>query len=367
MTFKSLLLVLTVVSIFAWACQREIELNVQQRPTGDSTEHITSMFRVVEIDPNFPGDSSVRIIKRIELNGVTKVIMAEVASWVPTDTAFTLFTYDAQGHLSSMTNGPDADMSTYFARYQFTWTGNRLTKVMADTLGSFAESYDFSYSPSGANSVVTSVHVPSNDVISSGGIITVRNSVTVNSQFLPVSEQWVHYFYAPTGNGDPNLPQMVHDTTTGFFNFSGSDLSSTNYYFSRHDTNTGLPYTNIIRDTSIYSYNRASGSTNLTDSLIKILGSEVYTLMNFDLLDFYYGYVIATTADDWRFFYRRPTSRLTVSGRTWVNGVFDTTYSNDLLNKMDNTFDAAGRLTKASVYHDRSETDVNLIFKFYYD
>jgi hypothetical protein len=364
-----LLIAFAVLLILVSSCQRELDIDVQQRPTGDSIAHVTPMFRVVEIDPNFPADSSVRIIKRVELNGVKSVIITEVTTWAPTDTVFSLFSYDAQGHLSNIKYGPEADMADYQVRYQFTWNGNRLIRVVGDTLGSFAESFDLSYTPNGANSVVTSVQIPSYDLITPDAIITRKHNVTVNSQFLPVSDRYVDYFYSSSGNADPNLPQMSHDTSTGFFNYSGSDLSSVDYYFSRHDTNVSIiPYTNIVLDTAAYSYTRVGGS-NLSDSLIKIFGPEVYTLMNFDLLYFYYGYWIATSADDQCFFYRRPLSTLNVSHRAWENGVFDplTSFSNVLYNKMDNTFDAAGRLAKAVVYQDQSPSAISFIFKFYYD
>jgi hypothetical protein len=91
--------------------------------------------------------------------------------------------------------------------------------------------------------------------------------------------------------------------------------------------------------------------------------------MNFNLIYFYYGTMVATSADFDRYFFRRPLNQLTVSGRRWVNGIFDAanTSSNVLYEKMDNTFDASGRLTKAVVYYNGSNSLVTYIFKIYYD
>jgi hypothetical protein len=362
-----LFIAFAVLLMLASSCQRELDIDVQQRPTGDSTAHITPMFRIVEIDDGFPGDSIVSVVTRIEQNGVKTVIMAQTYSWTPGDTLFNVFSYDAQGRLLTIKNGPSRNMATYDVRYQFTWNAGRLIKVVGDTLGAFAESMDLVYTSNGANSVVTSTRIPTYDLIQPDIIYTTKHTVTLNNQFLPVSEQIIHYTRFSTGNFDPSLPQMSHDTTTGYFNFSGNDLMSIDQYFASSDTNvTSFSYTNYTDDTIIHSYARAAGGSNFADSLIQIYGPEVYTLLNFDLIYFYYG--ASLPSDNSKFFYRRPLSLLTVSARQWVNGIFDPTGSNSnvLYNKMDNTFDASGRLIKALVYYDGSDSDIAITCKFYY-
>jgi len=356
--------------IIVSSCQRELDIDLQKPTSGDSTITVTPVFKIVEIDLNYPDDSIIHILKRVEGNGEKTVVMAEIFSGDPTDTLITIFSYDGQNRINSIESGGQVSSPFYFPyKYKFTWAGGRLTRVACDTAGVFANSFDYNYTPNGANTIVIDVRTPSIDLIAPDYFSKTKHSVTVNAQFIPISEQWITHGFNSSGNSDPALPQNVHDTASNYFTYAGADLTSYVTHSSRHDTNVSIfPFTNIIRDTQNMVYTRATGTTNISDSLKKIYGAEVYTLMNFDLLDFYYSPWIVSSHDQDKSFLARPLQRQVYSSRVWINGVYDAgnSHSNFLVRKMDNSFDPSGRLTQAILYMDHSEVDMRYLIKVYY-
>lgn len=161
--FVPALLAITV--LFLVSCQQEpdVILDDVTPPGTDTIAHTSLVFRVVESDPQTPGDSIVRMVYRIQQNGEKKIKIEETYSWDQSDTAIYFYSYDAQNHLNSIKAGPVSSPNYFPVKYDFTWLNNRLTRISVDTMG-FAESFDYSYTAAGANTIVTCVKTPSDDI-----------------------------------------------------------------------------------------------------------------------------------------------------------------------------------------------------------
>jgi len=303
------------------------------------------------------------------INGQKTVIESEIDPLFPSDTVNTFFTYNQQGQLT------DIKAESFFytpgaiwSHHKLTWNGNRLTRVVCDTAGAFAHSFDYTYTPSGSNTLISLVEVPSQDVISTNPIFEIRlkYTATVNSQFRLVKEQEINDTYVFQNT----LPEHYHDTLDFNYTYAGNDLGSYNIFHSGTDTNSnssGNP-TNFHKDTAISTYSRSAMGANLADSLMKIYGNDIYTMLNSRLLYFY-------ETPDWNFsegreskhFYFRPLNTNTQSAKAWENGVFDpaNSYTNQLVEKRVNSFDAQGRLIRSDWYGDYGG-GLEYIYRFTY-
>jgi hypothetical protein len=348
------------------SCQKEVDGTLDNRVTTNDT--IIPMFKIVEIDKLSPGqDSLIRILKTVITGGQKSVVLSEIYPDSPGDTVNTAYTYNSQGLLSGINWSTSRSPAISLASYRFTWSGNRLIKVVCDTSGSFANSVDFNYSPSGTNTVITAIETPTRDFIEPNSFSKTKHAVTVNDQFVPTYEKWISHVYFFQGG----VPENYHDTANIYYSYTMNDVSSYNSYFSRHDTSgSGGSITGIERDTTQALYGRSSSGNNIADTLKKIYGKDVYTLMNFNLLEFYeYRPVFFNIWENtFKQFYYRPLTTLGYSKRVWVNGVFDPSQSpaNVQEKKIVNSFDAQGRLVKSETYEDFILVNIAYIYKVTY-
>jgi hypothetical protein len=346
------------------SCQKEVEGTIDERPT-DSTAHIVSAYRVVDIDvASTPQDSIVRLFKTIMTGNEKTVEVSVVYGPTPADTVRTTFSYNTQGQLIKIKEINPLTPSVILSNTSFTWNAGRLTKAVFDTMGVFEKSVDFIYIPSGANTLIRTIETPSTDYILPDYFYKYKHSLTVNSQFLPVAEQWITHAYYFQGG----LPQNIHDTANIIHTLSGGDLTASVTDAVSHDTSgAGGTIINIERDTSTYTYSRSIMGVNITDSLKAIYGSEIYTMMNFDLLDLYPIFTIYGPQTN-RYFFCRPLNTTTSSNKKWKNGVYQPgqSYSNLLEKKITNSFDAQQRLTRSDIYEDFISANVVTVIKVYY-
>ena len=251
-----------------------------------------------------------------------------------------------------------------FSNTNFTWVGNRLNKVVTDTMGVFESSVDFFYTTAGANTIITTKETPSNDVIQPDYSYKLKRILTVDANFSPIKEEFNSHTYVFQGG----IPENYHDSAYITYNYTSNDLTSIIYASSRHDTSgAGGSIKNINRDTATNVYNRNSSGNNITDSLKKIFGKEVYTMMNFDLLQLYPIFPIYGLQLKY-YYYFRPLTSIIASKKVWVNGVFNagSSYNNVQIKKIINSFDTQQRLTVSEVYQDFINIDKEFILKVTY-
>lgn len=359
-------LLLIVIAILFVSCQKEVDAGILGRTGGDTTAKVTPMFRVVDIDMTSPAQDSIIWIFKTVTKGTTKnVIQSGVNPAFPLDTFNYVYSYDAAGKLTNIKGSHSLAPSVIETESKFTWSSGRLTRIQIDTLGALESAIDLAYSPSGANTLVTPTYTPSFDLIQLPTYsYRVKHQFTVNSGFQLVAEKFTSHTYLFQGG----VPQNVHDTADNIISYTSGDMASSVFYSSRHDTSgPGGSVINIERDTSTYTYSRSSGGGNFADSLVKIYGNEIYTLISTGIL---FDPTLITDfgfSDSKGLFYKKPLSGLLVSKRSWINGVFDPgSFSNLLYKQQTNTLDSQQRLLRCDIYADFSTTLLENILKFTY-
>jgi hypothetical protein len=361
-------IILSVLTIFLvlmiTSCQREISFEIRNN-TNDSTSQVTSVLRIVEYDHTSPEDDSItRIVKSITSGNDKKVVIAEIYSEDLLDTAFTTYSYDTQGRLSGIKMIYSSDPNTTQVNCQFTWNINRLVRVNCDTFGVFSDAVDLSYAPDGSNTAITAVYTPTKDYPVLDGFHKVRYRLTVNNQFIPVNDEWISHTYLTQGG----LPESSRDTVTGYYIFSGTNLASYKWHQRGYDTTgPGGSNVSIHKDTTDFVYNRDASGMNIADTLRKIYGNDLYTLMNFNLIDLPFPFIYSEHENDAHLYTNPLTSRVS-SRKVWVNGIFDAveSYTNYVFEKATNTFDVQGRLTSTSYFWSGSSTSPKYVVKVYY-
>jgi hypothetical protein len=362
---KIILSVLAIFLVFMiTSCQREISFELRNN-TNDSTGQVTSVLRIVEYDHTSPEDDSItRIVKSITSGNDKKVVIAEIYSEDLLDTAFTTYSYDAQGRLSGIKMIYSSDPNTTQVNCQFTWNANRLARMSYDTLGVFSDAVDLSYTPDGSNTTIIPVYTPTKDYPILDGFHKVRYKLAVNNQFIPVNDQWISHTYLTQGG----LPESSRDTTTGYYTFSGNNLTSYKWYQRAYDTTgPGGSNVSIYKDTTDFVYNRDASGSNIADTLKKIYGNELYTLINFNLVDLPFPFIYSEHEND-AHLYTNPLSSRVVSRKVWRDGVFETgeSHTNLVIEKATNIFDAQGRLISTAYFWDGSATSPKYVVKVYY-
>jgi hypothetical protein len=358
-TFIAVLSV-SVLSLLFVSCQKEVDGELPGL-TEDSTTVVIPMFRLVEIPAQTPQDSVVKIFKSVIVNGQKSVVVSELIPGLPSDTLNYIFSYNTAGKLSTIKEVYSSSPAVVTAQTSFTWNASTLSRVRFDTMGVFEQSVDFAYSTVGANTVITSTTIPSLDIIQPDYFYKYKNSLTVNSLFLPVEEKWQSHTYIFQGG----VAQNVHDSTIITHRYTANDLSQSDFFTSRHDT-VGL-VTTIKRDTTNMIYNRSTAGLNIADSLVKIYGKEVYSLMNFNLLDIYPLFPVKGFQLD-KYYFFRPLTSMFSTKVAWINGIKDIggSYTNELFKKAVNVFDSQQRLTMSEVYTDFINTDIEYVLKISY-
>ncbi|MBL0272113.1 MAG: hypothetical protein IPQ06_03345 [Chitinophagaceae bacterium] len=362
--YLNMLVILVLVTGFT-SCQKEPDETLDNPVPNTVT--VIPMFKVVEIDNLSPGqDSIIRILKTVFTGNQKTVVISEIQPPFLTDTLNTVFTYNAQGLLSGINASTSLNPAFSIARYKFTWNGTRLAKVVCDTSGIYANTFDFTYVPSGVNTLINVVESPSRETITPTYFNKYKHTITVDGQFVPVYEHWASHSYIFQGG----IPENYHDTAHIYYSYSGGDVTSYLAYASRHDTSgAGGSITNIQRDTMQATFARSPSGGNIADSLKKIFGSDIYTLQNFELLEFYeYRPTIFSYWEPYKHFYNRPLTASFYSKKAWLNGVFDPaqSYTNEQEKKVVNSFDAQGRLIRSDVYQDFIFTGIETVYKISY-
>jgi len=345
------------------SCQKEIDWGLNNNPQSDTTPHL--IFRIVDIDPlSTPQDSIIRVYRTATLNNEHVILGIEYYTGVTNDSLINIYRYNSQGQLIEIKTAAGSAPNIVLFKSTFTWNGNRMIKAQSDTMGVFEMSVDLAYTALGANTVITPTYIPTQDINTPNYASGFRQSLTVNNQFVPVSRSYNAYGIIDNGGGNWD---HYHDTANFQYTFTGNDLSSMQYFSSRHDTVNG-PIVTIDRDTTHYTYNRSSAGINIADSLKKIIGNEIYTLINFEVLIGGYIPVIVSGRQETLHYFFRPLSMSSVTRRFWVNGVFDPGQSLNNLpyQKADNSFDAQQRATRFDLYSDFSTTRIENIIKITY-
>jgi hypothetical protein len=334
-----------VLAIILTACQREVDTILRET----EADEVIPMMRVVQVDNGSPAqDSVVRILKTVILNGEKTVELTEFYSDFA-DTLRWVFSYNPSGNLSTIKVFETTHPATILANHKFTWSGSRLAKVITDTLGVFAESIELIYTPSGGNTLISSVEIPSRDNIQPDHTTRIKHTLLMNGLFQVINEKYFTHVWVDNGGSVTN----VHDSVTLAYTYSANDVTRYDHVFSRHDT--AGPNTNLTRDTGSAVFGRSPSGINVADSLKKIFGTDLYTLMHFQKMELYYYWpVLFSPLENYKHFLSRPLMELFHSRRSWYNGAFDpmSSYTNVQEKKNVNSFDGQGRLTKMEVYDD---------------
>lgn len=350
--------------VYFTSCQKGIDWELPDSVL-DSIEQIIPMFKVVQVDvASTPQDSIVRIFNTVMVNNQKKVVVSEVYPGVSTDTLNYTFSYNLQGQLININETSPQYPNLVFANTTFTWVGNRLSKVVFDTSGVFEQSVEFFYTTAGANTIITTKETPSYDINGPDYTYSYNRMMTVDADFLPIKDDYnSHTYFYQFG-----VPENHYDTAKITYNYVNNDLSSIIYASRRYDTSgAGGSITNIQKDTATDLYSRSNAGVNITDSLKKIYGKEVYAFMNFDMLSLYPIYPIYGNQLKY-YYYFSPLNSATSSKRVWINGTFDAgqSHSNVQFKKIVNSFDGQQRLLTSDVYQDFINTDVEQVVKITY-
>lgn len=353
---------LAIVLIFT-SCQRELSEELPPNPPQQPLNDTTEMFRIVEhIDIDFSGvprDSTLTIVESIFQNGNKKVKISQLYYEFPDDTTYCLISYNAQGKISKIER-----TATYFGFINniqhFTWNGNNLEKIITEEMGVPIETLNLIYTTSGPNTTITTKYTPTQDIVEQNYEFSLREFLTVNTQFQPVQQSYISKAIVNPGSSNP---EKRHDTAIITFTYSGESISSDLVIQSRVDSIDQGSIINRNVDTIISTHQRFSNGKNFTDSLRKIYGNEVYALMqagiinlDMDIMDVYFAE---------KYFSLNPLKEVRYSARHWVNGQLDQQWQNELSLKADCEFDAQGKLIKM-IRHHSGGSDPRVITKIVY-
>ena len=316
------------------------------------------------------GDSTICIVRNANFNGQKRILTAQSILPNDSDTLYSMFTYNKLGQLISIsqyTNIPNN--STY--NQSINWTNNRVVSIRSDEDGDVYRTDNFTYTASGANTIIDMNTIPSEDTMYFGNdksFYTSSHSVTLND-LLPIASKtsFYHSYYYGWSN---DISIISADTVRDAYSY---DIDSNVIQNVTITTGEMKERTNTTtyKDTLTYKFTRSTaGKATINDLLRNIYGNDLFRLMSSFSLDFsdfdVLGENQGNSVDlEYKYYQRQQLKEATQSERKWENGVLALAVDYELMYKADNVFDAQKRIIKSSIY-DYSFIDILAIARYVY-
>ncbi|MGC4101995.1 hypothetical protein [Ferruginibacter sp.] len=284
-----------------------------------------------------------------------------------TDTVYTIFNYDAQNHLSVITDSSAVPGNDYIYHENIFWQANRAIKVVSDDHGAAYRTDDIIYTANGANTLISTKTMPSQDSTFIGGVlfsVSKYNAfLEVDNSFKALSTTYINYSYLVNGSATGS-PGYSYDTTKAIFSFDAkANLTSEVDYHNASDTNYRSPLgVDRHKDTASFTVSRNLSEDPAIFNLLKdIFGNDLLVISNHFNLDFNLGEVLgdvysANTTNNAFLqydYYTQAINKIVYNSVFWTNGIPDANNFpavNVVMYNASNSFDSQNRIIKSIIY-----------------